>query len=284
MQPPLHLLGQHYYPHTDCPLAVVLSEAPGKPYHNHDYCELTIVVHGQGHHIVEGEKYHLTAGSCSLVQGKQNHQVFIQENTLAYNVLYHPSILTETLTELPAYRAFFVLEPSLRQHRHFTSYLHLSSTILNMVENIILRIQKELSQTARHNRVMATTLLHELLLFISRAYTENVHRSQTALLKLADVLLQMEAHCEEIWTLDYIQTCSGLEKSQCCKLFKEATGTTPIDHLLHLRIQQAMRLLRDTNNSITEIAFSCGFNDSNYFSRQFRRIAKSSPSAWRQQQ
>jgi hypothetical protein len=47
--------------------------------------------------------------------------------------------------------------------------------------------------------------------------------------------------------------------------------------------QLAAEALRDTNNHITEIAFSSGFNDSNYFSRQFHTFFGMSPRKYRRQ-
>jgi len=41
---------------------------------------------------------------------------------------------------------------------------------------------------------------------------------------------------------------------------------------MNLRIQRAMEMLRSEDSTITEIAFAVGFKDSNYFTRQFRKI------------
>jgi transcriptional regulator GlxA family with amidase domain len=61
--------------------------------------------------------------------------------------------------------------------------------------------------------------------------------------------------------------------------FKEATGFSPMDYVIRKRVHRATRLLGDPGPkpSITEIAFACGFNDSNYFTRQFRRVMGSPP-------
>jgi AraC family L-rhamnose operon transcriptional activator RhaR/AraC family L-rhamnose operon regulatory protein RhaS len=58
-------------------------------------------------------------------------------------------------------------------------------------------------------------------------------------------------------------------------------GRSPIDHLLHVRIQKATELLAGSDRTITDIAFDCGFTDSNYFTRQFRKTTGHSPSEYR---
>ncbi|MEP3932587.1 helix-turn-helix transcriptional regulator, partial [Rhodopirellula bahusiensis] len=57
----------------------------------------------------------------------------------------------------------------------------------------------------------------------------------------------------------------------------------PIKYLIQVRIQEASRLLRSTDRSITDIAFDVGFSDSNYFSRQFRTHLGLSPREYRKQ-
>jgi len=61
-------------------------------------------------------------------------------------------------------------------------------------------------------------------------------------------------------------------------------GSSPIAHLIQLRVNRAATLLRQTGDSVTDIAFRVGFSDSNYFTRQFRRIMGRSPRAYRNQQ
>ena len=66
-----------------------------------------------------------------------------------------------------------------------------------------------------------------------------------------------------------------------CHIFKEFTGKTMKEYLNNLRIEKAEQLLVNTDAAIGEVAFLCGFNDSNYFSRKFRQIKGKSPREWR---
>ena len=75
---------------------------------------------------------------------------------------------------------------------------------------------------------------------------------------------------------------SGLSRSAFHRQFKQETGMTPGQFLSFLRIDQAKRLLSTTDMEIGEVAASCGFSDSNYFSRVFRRSTGLTPTAFRQ--
>jgi signal transduction histidine kinase/AraC-like DNA-binding protein/ABC-type sugar transport system substrate-binding protein len=73
----------------------------------------------------------------------------------------------------------------------------------------------------------------------------------------------------------------GLVEDYLTHCFRQELGMTPIAYLNRYRITQAKRLLRETDQSITEIALTVGFSDSSYFSRVFRRETGLSPDAFR---
>jgi signal transduction histidine kinase/AraC-like DNA-binding protein len=66
--------------------------------------------------------------------------------------------------------------------------------------------------------------------------------------------------------------------------FRQELGATPIEYLQRYRVNQAKRLLKDSERAITEIALDVGFSDSGYFSRIFRRITGMTPEAYRRSQ
>ncbi len=78
-------------------------------------------------------------------------------------------------------------------------------------------------------------------------------------------------------SVDNIAAACGLSESQFARRFKRAAGITPADCLQRIRIEEACRILRETNNSITEIAFKLGFSSSQYFSAVFKRYTGMSP-------
>lgn len=73
----------------------------------------------------------------------------------------------------------------------------------------------------------------------------------------------------------------GLTPIRLSKLFKEQYSTTPIDHLIHLRIQRACKYLQLTDMKIHKIAQIVGYADQYYFSRVFSKFIGQSPSKYR---
>lgn len=74
----------------------------------------------------------------------------------------------------------------------------------------------------------------------------------------------------------------GLSRTRIFELFKSATGMTPNDYLLRLRVDKAKELLETNNLSITTIAFDTGFSSSQYFGSVFRKYTGKTPREYRQ--
>lgn len=81
--------------------------------------------------------------------------------------------------------------------------------------------------------------------------------------------------------LDELSREVKLSVSHYSRLFLSKTGHSPIDYFIQLKIQQACRLLDNTNWSIAEIARETGFDDQFYFSRQFRKAMNMAPREYR---
>ena len=83
------------------------------------------------------------------------------------------------------------------------------------------------------------------------------------------------------WYLEDMSDKFHISRSYLSKKFKAVTGFGFKEYIVNVRIKNACRLLLETNKSITDIAFECGFNDSNYFGDAFRHVKGVSPNKYR---
>ena len=82
------------------------------------------------------------------------------------------------------------------------------------------------------------------------------------------------------------QMCSslGYNRAYLSRIFKKETGLSPVTYLLKLRIDKSRQLLRERPElSVEQVSASVGLPDALYFSRQFKRFYKQSPTAYRKQ-
>jgi AraC-like DNA-binding protein len=83
-------------------------------------------------------------------------------------------------------------------------------------------------------------------------------------------------------TLSEISKQVNMTDVSFSRFFKTKTGKTFIDSLLELRLGNASRLLIDTSQSISEIAFNCGFNNISNFNRLFKKKKNCTPKEFRE--
>lgn len=98
-----------------------------------------------------------------------------------------------------------------------------------------------------------------------------------------DMLRYLHQHYGEKITVADLAAQVGVSERECIRSFKSVFHQTPMDYLIHYRIEQAKRLLTQTEASVTEIAFRTGFQSSAYFTKTFRTLQGQTPTVFRQQ-
>jgi transcriptional regulator GlxA family with amidase domain len=88
---------------------------------------------------------------------------------------------------------------------------------------------------------------------------------------------RMDAASHEDWPIRRLASVSAVSEAHFARSFKQAFGVPPHRYLLTRRIERATALLRDTNLSITAIAFETGWESLGTFGRVFRDITGENP-------
>jgi AraC family transcriptional regulator len=99
--------------------------------------------------------------------------------------------------------------------------------------------------------------------------------------RLTAVIDYMRAHFNQPVTVSELAKQCGLSSTHFTRAFREALGKPPHAYLIELRLDKARDLLEHTRLPITEIALSCGFEQSQYFATVFRQRIGFTPSSWR---
>lgn len=99
--------------------------------------------------------------------------------------------------------------------------------------------------------------------------------------KLKNVLSYIRSNYDSQITLNDISTVAEMSPKYFCSYFRNMTRRTPIEYLNAYRIEKASRKLLGTDMSVTDIAFSCGFNDLSYFIKTFKEIKGITPAKFR---
>lgn len=82
-------------------------------------------------------------------------------------------------------------------------------------------------------------------------------------------------------TVEQLQKHLGISRTQLFRKTKETLGTTPIELIRHIRLHRAQQMLRNTDLTVQEIAFSVGFTSPSYFTKCYRAEFGESPNKQR---
>lgn len=85
-------------------------------------------------------------------------------------------------------------------------------------------------------------------------------------------------------SLDALASDAGLSRFHFCRAFKESTGLSPHAWLRQHRLEQAMNMLRDSDDSVVSVAAALGYSSQTAFAAAFRKLTGESPSDWRRRQ
>ena len=148
-----------------------------------------------------------------------------------------------------------------------------------MVDNL----EAELNSRSSGFKFMATAAFMQMIGYLSRCYAKSKSPDSRALLRIGEAISDLEINYREDIDLDRLARIAHMSKRNFIRSFQSAMGTSPIAHLVQLRVNRGASLLRRTDQSVTEIAFQVGFTDSNYFTRQFNKLIGFTPSQYRRQ-
>lgn len=99
--------------------------------------------------------------------------------------------------------------------------------------------------------------------------------------RMKTVLEYIESHFGENISLDALAQVAGMNPRYFCRVFHSLTHHTPMNYVNLYRIEQAAFLLESTDKTITQIATECGFWESSYFTKVFKKKKHCTPKAYR---
>lgn len=253
--------------------------------HSHDnYSELVIVMEGSADHYVDGETRRISKGDVFVISNNTEHGYTEVKDFQICNIMFRPSFVFSKEIDIfnsEGFQALFVLEPQYIKENSFKSRLRLDTKDFVNVCRIIENIYAEYYSESDGRKTIVISEFMRLCVTLSRLYSFDPDETGTSLINLAKAVTYIEKNFDKKISTGYLAKLSNYSLRQFLRVFKRAYGLTPTDYIMNIRIKNACRLLRASDYPITQIALSCGFCDSNYFSRAFKKEKKLSPTQYR---
>lgn len=253
--------------------------------HGHDdYFELVIVLSGKARHIVDGAAYPIEKGDVFVVGPDTEHGYEAPQHFRLCNIMFRKHFINFSDCDIAGssgFQALFVLEPHCTRHSRFCSNLKLEEQNFQTISAMISKLYLEYYGKPIGWKTMIQSAFLELTVTLSRMYDSDEIVPKTGIVKLAPAVAYIETHFYETISVADLARMSNYSERQFIRLFKEMFQCVPMQYITNVRMQNATELLKTTSLSITAIAERCGYADSNYFSKAFRKYYGVTPKGYR---
>ncbi len=249
--------------------------------HWHDDLEFISILSGSMDYNVNGEIIHLEAGQGIIVNARQLHYGFSTEHKecVFYCVLLHPMLLC-TSQHIDHDFVSPLLSDSSLPYILLDHHTEWQSAILSEIEAMYLCKDKKNAPLYIQN-----AFYHIWILLTENAVkVRRIKKQDRNLSVLKDMLSFIQKNYGSKITLDDIARSGNVSKSTCLVIFKKYLRDTPTNYLIGYRLKKSIKLLQNTDLSISEIAFEVGFGGISYFAETFRKNYGCSPSEYRYKQ
>ncbi|MFC5410420.1 helix-turn-helix domain-containing protein [Larkinella bovis] len=244
------------------------------PWHFHPEYELTYIVRSHGKRFVGDHVEPFEAGDLVLLGPDLPH---FWRNDDEY---YQPDSgqIAEAIVIQFAKTLGETLLPQLPETRPLSALLNRARYGLRFSPQKVTGVKKALENLLHSDGLerllQLLALLQQLaddptaMMLASDNYELKASEAETERMKR--VLDYMLAHFREEIRVDAMASVAGMAPAAFCRYFRKRTRKSFIEYLNELRISHARKLLVQSDLSISQIGFECGFNNISHFHRQFK--------------
>jgi AraC family transcriptional regulator len=157
-----------------------------------------------------------------------------------------------------------------------------------LVHQIGLALKRALENSGNTSRLYAETMTTALMVHLLQYYSAQqltipTYTGGLSKLKLQQVVDYIHAHLDRDLSLKELAAIVQMSAHYFSQLFKQSTGITPHQYVIHCRIERAKELLMQRKLTISDVAKVVGFVDQSHFHRHFKRLVGITPKAFLQQ-
>lgn len=250
------------------------------PWHWHEELEMNHIVSGEVELSITDKTYVLKAGEACFVNSNIISKYTYPVRTKLQTHFFHPVFLSGH------YKSIFetkYVNPVLQNKKvkivTFKGDTEEQKLILEKLKELgELQKQKDVELQTR-NKITEIWLL--LIEEINNRTSEDVQIPSVARERLFSMMQFIHSNYADKITLEDIANSATISSRECLRCFNLCLRETPIEYLTNYRINMAKELLKNTNKSITDIAFETGFSNAAYFTKVFKQTRQITPKEYR---
>lgn len=249
--------------------------------HWHNHLEFLYVKSGKGIFGCDHVTYPVEPGDLIVVNSGELHYGCSMSNTFSYYcIIVDPLVLQSSLLDICDLK---YIGPITQNLILFHNRIEKDIAVLNCINSIISeyengKIGYELSIKSCINQMLVLLIREHVKKMLSPSEQDGRRRE---IERLSVVFKYIETNYTEKIIGSELARMINVSLYHFSRIFKKMTSMTITEYINIVRIRRAAYLLCSSNLNISEIALSVGFNDLNYFSRQYKKQLGVSPSQFR---
>lgn len=266
-----HILKRYNnYPHPkQCGIQCHINSPEGEyPLHRHDYIEIEYITEGEIEQEINGITSTGSTGACYCFTPQDLHRFKVLKPTFIHSICidyrHAPLVIRQLAANISSPMAGNVNPETLAQ--------------LKLWFNTLTELIASDSPYAQEKIISYALLIITCILEHSAAENQKAIRNYHHVNGAVDYI---NMHYSENIRLDDAAKALYLSPGYLSKLFAKANGISFSDYLTLIRTEKAVIALSETDKSILDIAFECGFNSFPTFSRSFKKLCGCTPSEYR---
>lgn len=250
--------------------------------HWHEDMEFSYVKKGRMNYYVNGKNILLRENDCIMVTARQMHYNYSVSNEECeyFGFIFHSSLLTPNKNLYTKYVSPIV-ENSQFEYQVFNPSDETGRKVLYYLDCILEKKQQATPGYEIEIIGLAHLLWITIYIHCQKIFHDDSLPISSDLSIQKDMFSYIYQHYADKLTLDDIAASGSVCRSKCCSLFKRYLQQSPIDFLNAYRLEVSCYLLKNTTESITQIALNCGFNHLSYYSKLFLRKYGCTPGEFR---
>jgi len=254
--------------------------------HEQEFYEINIIIKGSGMHYIKENRIHTKVGDVFIIPPYTDHGYYGGTGFDVYHILLSNEFMNRyslELQQLPAFYTLFGAEPLMRSTTKTPLHLSLSSNQLKSAMPLLDILQTYTNYSDPYECFKSTHTTMSILMYLCEIYSYNFSQNKTLNKdeSFMKTLSYIHAHYSEKITLDYLVSLSQMSRSAFINKFKKICNCPPLTYLNKTRVNEAEKLLLNSNISITEVAERTGFYDCSHFAKTFTTLKGISPFSFR---
>lgn len=250
--------------------------------HWHEDFEFFVVTKGRANFHIDTNTYPVSVGDVIFINSNHLHSATSVDSLpfAFFAVVFHPSFLAGFHKDAIEQKFF---DSVLEDKVSFPPFLEKGQTENKKILDLLYEIKNSYEKKDACYELFIKMKLFEIwyLLFQNAIYLPTIPSGDYRIGRMKSILEYIHLHYDSNFTLEELSTYFHMSKGYFCKFFKSMAKISVVDYANAYRIHQSVSLLEKTDQEISNIALSCGFNNISYFNKLFKNFMHCTPREYR---